>query len=328
MLSFERQTPKDVHLVNIFQGPETTKPSGEVYYVARHKGKSLIVHDSPMELLANDRLHLQRKYTLSLDEYTELVRLAADHADIDPDTDKTIKRAFLDISSRLQKKMKREVVFGLQDSEHLRVVYDTSEPRRNYIFSFFGASGSGKSYAVCQTLLRDPAIIHYNRITLIGTVGEDDPSYEPLRQKHMEKFRFINTASLEQADLDPKSHTFSAVILDDIDSEPDPRVRKRVQLFRDRLLQTARHFSIRVILTAHRFNSYRETSKMRNSSKFIGIFPRSIQHTLIQVLNREYAYSMDDAVRLTNQCKRDGRLPVLRRQHPATLITEKRVVLL
>ena len=141
------------------------------------------------------------------------------------------------------------------------------------IVSVFGASGSGKSWSVCQLLLRDPAVMHYERIYLIGTVGEDDPSYQALRDAYPEKFDFLNTSDLTADDLKIAQYKHSCIILDDIDSEPERIIRKNVQLFRDRLLQTARHYSIRVINTAHRFNSYHETSKMRNSSKFIGIFP-------------------------------------------------------
>jgi hypothetical protein len=328
MLSFERHSKKNIELVSVYRDANAMRPEGTVFFVSKHKGKSLIEHEKPADVLIDDALFLRKKYNLTKSEWNELVGLAAKDAEMDPDTDRSIKRAYLDIRTRLQKKMKRELVFDQDEGVHLRPVYDTSTPRRNYIYSFFGSSGSGKSFAVCQTILRDPAVVHYQQITLIGTVGAEDPSYQPLRDKYIEKFRFVNTSDLTQADLDVKSHKFCAVILDDIDSEPDPKTRRRVQLFRDQLLQTARHYSVRVILTSHRFNSYQETSKMRNSSLYIGIFARSIQHTLIQILNKEYNYSMADADRLTQLCKRDGRLVTIRRQHPVALITPKRVILL
>ena len=328
MLSFQETSPKDTHIVNIYKEAESMKPHGEIFYVGRHKGKSLIKHDDYFSVLESDALFLKKKFSLANSEYKELVALAAKDAEIDPDTDRSIKRAYLEIKTRLQTKMRREIVFDLEDEVYLRINYDTREAKKNYIVSFFGASGSGKSYAVCQLLLRDPAVSLYERIYLIGTVGEDDPSYQPLRDAYPHKFEFINTSSLTAEDMKVSQYKQCCIILDDIDSEPDPRTRKAIQLFRDRLLQTARHYSIRTISTAHRFNSYHETSKMRNSSKFICIFPRSIQHTLIQILEKEYQFSAKDAMRLTRQCKRDGRMTVIRRSHPALLMTPKRIILL
>jgi hypothetical protein len=328
MLSFERHSDKDVQVVNIYKDAQELKPHGEIYYVGRHKGKSLIDHDDHRSVLAGDELFLKKKFTLSETEYAHLLKLAADNSELDPDTDRSIKRAYLEIKTRLQSKMRREIVFDESDAIHLRINYDTTKPKTNMICSFFGSSGSGKSYGVCQMILRDPALELYERIYLIGTVGEEDMSYEPLRASHPEKFEFINTSDLTAEDLKVSQYKHCCIVLDDIDSEPEPKTRKAVQLFRDRLLQTARHFSIRTVLTAHRFNSYRETSKMRNSSKYLTIFPRSIQHTLVQVLEKEYQYSSKDAMRLVRQCKRDGRATTIRRQHPALLMTPKRVVLL
>ena len=328
MLSFEKQSDKDILVAKIYSDSETRKPHGEIYFVKRYKGKSLIEHDDYRAVLAADELYLKKKYTLTETEYQNLVSLASKNAELDPDTDRTLKRAYLDIKVRLQNKMRREIVFDEEDKVYLRINYDTMKPKTNMIVSVFGASGSGKSWSVCQLLLRDPAIVHYERIYLMGTVGEDDPSYQALRDAYPHKFEFINTSDLTQNDLKIAQYKHSCIILDDIDSEPERIVRKNVQLFRDRLLQTARHYSIRVVNTAHRFNSYHETSKMRNSSKFIGIFPRSIQHTLIQILEKEYMYNAKDAMRLVRLCKRDGRLTMLRRQHPALLCTPKRIILL
>ena len=328
MLSFDQHSKKDILVSIIYSDAESTVPRGEIFFVNRHKGKSLVVHDDYRAVLAGDELYLKKTFSLTQTEYIHLLQLASKDIELDADTNRTTKRAYLEIKTRLQNKMRREIVFDPDDKVYLRINYDTTLPKRNNIFSFFGASGSGKSYCVCQTILRDPAVSMYERIFLFGTVGEDDPSYQPLRDEYPHKFEFRNTSDLTAEDLKVSIYKGCCIVLDDIDSEPERTTRKAIQLFRDRLLQTARHYSIRVISTAHRFNSYQETSKMRNSSKFIAIFPRSIQHTLIQILEKEYQFSAKDAMRLTRQCKRDGRVTVLRRQHPALLLTPKRIVLL
>ena len=181
---------------------------------------------------------------------------------------------------------------------------------------------------MCQTILRDPALEHYENVFLIGAVGEDDISYEPLKQKMFERYHYMNSDDITGSDLKIRDYAKSCVILDDIDSTADPRKRRAAQLFRDRLLQTARHFSTRVWSTCHLFNGYRETSKIRNSARWRFLFPRSIPHTLIQILEKDFNFKREAAMHMMKQCQKDSRLCVISKNFPQFLCTSKRIILL
>ena len=127
-------------------------------------------------LLKYERTRILEEFGLTVQEYDMLVDMVRKEEEIDADTDRSIKKAFLKMRILVEKKLKKEIAFELSDAAYLRLNYDTREERTNYIVGVFGASGSGKSYSVCQLLLRDPAFDEYERIVLVGSVGEEDPS--------------------------------------------------------------------------------------------------------------------------------------------------------
>ena len=328
MLSFNKESEKDVLIANVYANDTAMKPTTGVWYLPRFSGASKLVRDDLHEMLKYEKLRVLRQYGLTDEEYDQLVEMVREGGQISPDTDRTLKRAFMEIKVLVEKKLKKEISFTDEDKAYLRINYDTTKKKTNYIVGIFGASGSGKSYSVAQLLLRDPALETYEMIYLIGSVGAEDVSYEPLKKRMFERFKYIHTGDMEAKDFDIKRYGNCAIIFDDIDSESSPKLRKKIQLFRDRCLQTARHYSIRIINTAHLFNSYRETSKIRNSARWLFIFPRSIPHTLIQILTKSYNMKNAEALHLTNICKRDGRLTVISKNAPSFLMTAKRLILL
>ena len=328
MLSLHKVTEEDTCLAEVFRDAEDKSAKAAIWYTPSYSGAPQIETDDIRSLLKYEQLRIMKDFGLTMREYDQLVDIVRSGHPIDPDTDRGLKRAHLHMRITVEKKLKKEVSFTEDDEIYLRILYDTHEPKTNYIVGVFGASGSGKSYSVCQLLLRDPALHTYERLVLIGSVGEDDPSYAPLKDELFTKFNFINTKDITQSDLVVRDYAHCALIFDDIDSEANPKLRKAIQLFRDRCLQTARHFSIRIINTAHLFNSYRETAKIRNSARWLFIFPRSIPHTLVQILEKTYNFKKSAALHLTNLCKRDGRLTVIHKNAPTYLMTPKRLILL
>ena len=328
MLSLSKTTEKDVLLAHIYPNAESTTPTAPIFYTPKFQGPPALETDDVGMLLKYERTRILSEFGLTVEEYDSLVDMIRKAQEIDHDANRLIKRAFLKMRILVETKLKKEIAFELADEAYLRLNYDTREERTNYIVGVFGASGSGKSYSVCQLLLRDPAFNEYERVVLVGSVGEEDPSYEPLRDKAWERFTFLNTRDVKPEDLVVRNYAKCALVFDDIDSEADRKVRKQIQHFRDRCLQTARHYSIRVINTAHLFNSYRETAKIRNSARYLFILPRSIPHTLIQILEKSYNYKKAHALHLTNICKRDGRLTIISKNAPSFLMTPKRLILL
>ncbi|MEC9399639.1 MAG: hypothetical protein VX475_18565 [Myxococcota bacterium] len=328
MLSLHKVTDKDICLAQVFRDAEDKTPKAAIWYTPTYKGAPQIETDDIRNLLRYEQLTIMKQFGLTAQEYEHLVDVVREGHPIDPDTERGLKRAHLHMRVLVERKLKKEVSFSEDDEIYLRVLYDTHEAKTNYIVGVFGASGSGKSYSVCQLLLRDPALHTYERVVLLGSVGEDDPSYAPLKEEVFQRWTFKNTKDITQSDMAVRDYAHCALIFDDIDSEANPKLRKSIQLFRDRCLQTARHFSIRIINTAHLFNSYRETAKIRNSARWLFIFPRSIPHTLVQILEKTYNYKRAEALHLTNLCKRDGRLTVIHKNAPTFLMTPKRLILL
>ena len=328
MLSFKRVTEKDIVLAHVYSDADALSPTAEIYYTPKFSGASQIVHDDIASLLKFERLKFIRQYGLTDIEYDSIVDMITNGKVIDPDTERTIKRAYMEMKIIVERKLKKEVNFEDTDKAYLRINYDTEKKKTNYIVGVFGSSGSGKSYSVAQLLLRDPALQSYDMVYLLGSVGADDVSYEPLKKEMYEKYKYMNTSDLTESDFDIRKYANAAIIFDDIDSEPNVRLRKKIQLFRDRCLQTARHYSIRIINTAHLFNSYRETAKIRNSARWLFIFPGSIPHTLVQILVKSFNYKQVAAMEMVNICKRDGRLCVIHKNAPTFLLTPKRLILL
>lgn len=328
MLAFNKSHDKDILLALVYPDAQSTKPINEIWYTHKYEGDSQIVNDDVESLLKYEQLRVMKQHNITRREYRDLLQLLKEGVEVNEEADRSMKKAYLDMRITLERKLKKEIIFDAKDKAYLRINYDTTEPKTNYIIGVFGASGSGKSYSVCQTVLRDPALVHYENVFLVGAVGEDDISYEPLKEKMFERYHYMNSDDITGSQLKIRDYAKSCVILDDIDSTADPRKRRAAQLFRDRLLQTARHYSTRVISTSHLFNGYRETSKIRNSARWIFIFPRSIPHTLIQTLEKDFNFKREAAHHMLKMCQRDGRLTVVSKNHPQFLMTPKRIILL
>ena len=74
--------------------------------------------------------------------------------------------------------------------------------------------------------------------------------------------------------------------------------------------------------------SYQATSFIRNSARWLVIFPRNIPKTLIQVLEKTFHYKRRDAKALTDTLVADGRAVVIHKNFPMYLISRKRIILL
>ena len=331
MLAFEPQTSKDVLICQIYKDEKSSTVVQDVYFspIYKRDAESAIVTEDIVSVLRDDAFRLQREHGLSKVEYEHIIEGVKKNKPIDPTWPTSMKRAWIDIRDTISSKLKRELTLDRSDESFIRYYYNTTKPRTNNIIGVFGNSGTGKSWSVCRTIMTDPALHAYPKIRLIGTVGGSDPSFEPLREKMFQVYEYFNSDEMSPEDLSIKDLTKGkCIILDDIDSTANARVRKSLQLYRDRLLQIGRHKSLRIWNTAHLFNGYRETAKIRNSAKTLFIFPRGIPGTLFQILTKSYNWKASRAQHMVDNCIRDGRLTVISRNHPQFLCTPKRIVLL
>ena len=329
MLSFEQVTKKDVLHAHVFPNNDSRRVAAELWYTPKFSGDSQIVNDDYKTLLVDEKLRVLKDYGLSIAEYDQIVQDLQETKPVNPDYDRNLKKCYLDLQQTINNKLKREFAIDKGDEHVIKLNYDTSKPRQNYIISVFGAPGAGKSYSVMQTILSDPALFHYPKVFLIGAVGEDDPSYEPLKNKLKAKYEYHNTSDLPhemyEMDFYPRG---SCIIFDDISSESDKKRKQAVLLMRERMLSICRHKSLRIISTEHQFFNYRTTAKMRNNSKWVFVFPRSIPKTFLDILEHTFSWRRNKRNAMLKLVQADGRLVVFHFAYPQFFMSPKRIVLL
>ena len=330
MLTFDRLTAKDVPLAWGYNNDEGTgKPRFTVYFTPRYSGDTAITTDDIGALLKNERLRLQSELKLDEYEFKSLVDRIKRNEPSDPAWDRTLKRAWLELNKAVDAKLRREIEFDRSENIWLKVAFDVDRDRVNSIVGVFGASGAGKSWSIQETILRFPALALVPRVHLFGSVGETDPSYDKLRHHLAERFEYKKPRDMTDDDLRAKNYERKSVIVfDDIDSISDSRVRRATQHFRDTLFEIARHRSLTLFASVHLFHSYRATAKIRNSSRFFFIFPRSVPKVLLDILDKTFSMKRQRRQALLKKVQEDGRLCVVSMKHPMFVCSAKRLILL
>jgi len=329
MLAFEKITDKDIHIANIFESETSDKIVQQIWYTHKFSGDSEIINDDVLSLLEEEMITIQKDHNVTLEEYKRLCDDVKKTKVVNPDYPRNMKKAFLYMQELMAHKLRRELVLSRLDPHWVRYHYDTSTPNTAQHQLYCGTSGSGKTWSLVRAVKLDPNLYHYTRFTLIGTTGESDPSYQPLRDYFGARWEYINSEEItaEQCKVTyyPRN---SCVCFDDCSSTVDRKRRRAVSELSDRLLTTARHRSIKLINVIHRFNGYRETSKVRNSSSTWHIFARTIPSTLVQILDKNYGYKKNKREDLLRRVQFDGRLTIIRVDFPQMLLTSKRIILL
>ena len=301
--------------------PRDDKKVFTVFYT-RSSEQSAITSDNVIQLLASEKVRIKSEFTVTDSEFVFICQQLQNGRPADTKWSRQLKKAFLALEQLVDHKLRKELEFGAMDKVWLAPAVNTDRKRTNYITSAFSSSGGGKSYAI-QSLDDIP------KVTLFGSVGGDDPSYDKLRDALRERFAWVDPREMTAEQFDYKTYAIgSALIFDDIDSISDSRVRKRMQRFRDSCFEVARHRSQLIFATAHLFHSYQATAKMRNSSRWMMLFPRSTPHVLDSILDRDYGWTRQRRQDLIRKCKADSRMTFVGRQHPAHILTEKRLMLL
>ena len=221
MLSFEKVTNKDIVVAWIMRDEHAMRPMKMLYFtpIFDKSADSQIVNDDILGLLKTEEFRLRRIHGLTQEEYQHIVRDIQASAPINPDFSVGMKKAFLEIQNLVSHKLKREFVLDRSEKAILRFPYDTSVPRTNYILGVFSSSGGGKSTFINNTLCRDPALIHYPQVRIIGTVGGSDPAYDDLREKIPERIEFLDTAEMDVNDFNIRRiEKGTVIVLDDSDA--------------------------------------------------------------------------------------------------------------
>ncbi len=330
MLCLERHTKKDVELAWAYDNPEANgKKLFTVFYTPRYKGTALIEHEDSRSLLEDDALMIMTEFSLSKDEYDHLVSHISHNGVSDQDWPTRLKRAYLRISAAIDEKLKKEIKFDLTEKVHLRPAWNTAKERTNYITSFFGSSGSGKTFALTSLLINNPSADYIPRVFLFSAVGHGDPAYEACEKFFKERFEIVDVKDMKAEDFDTTGYERgSALIFDDIDSIANKRIRGQLQEFRDNCLERARHMSQIILCTAHLFHNRTATQRLRNSSRYMGLFPRATPKVLLSILDQNHEIGRARRMKLVRELKRDSRMVWYSSSHPQHLLSERRIILL
>ena len=328
MLSFEKMTEKDVELAWGYSDSEYKKKIFTVFYTTRD-GKSVIVSDDIEKLLRGEVLRILTEFNITPAEY-KLLCLHHQHGKpVDVAWPRGLKKAYLEIQKSTDSKLKRELEFTRREDVFMVPAFNANEQRTNYITTFWGSSGSGKSFAMQSLLLRMPVLDDVPMIYLFGSVGDEDPSFNLLKDRMRERFKFMKPSEMKAEDFNYRNYEIGAVLIfDDINSIANRRTRASMLAFLDTVLEVARHRSQIVFASNHLFHAYAATAKLRNSSRYLALFPRNTPKVLATILDREYGFSRQKRLELVKKCKRDSRMTFLSKNHPAFMMTEKRLLLL
>lgn len=329
MLSFTSTGEKDRAIAYGYDNSDCTgKPIFTVYFIPDYHSEPAISTESPGELLINEQFRLQEEYGLSTKEFHDLVHLVSKHEPVPVHASRGLKRAYLAIKKAIHHKLKKQLEFGPKENIFVKPIYDTTRERTNHICTLFASSGAGKSYKVNDLLCRNPCVQNHicPGIFLFSSVGDDDPSYAPIKKFYEFKFTWRDPRDLDPEDLNIKSYKeFSILIFDDINSISDKNVRNRIIAFRENCLEIARHRSLAIISTEHLFHNRAKTQKLRNSSAYLNLYPRNSPKPIDDVLENNFNLNRHERHSLIKKLIREGRAQFLHVDYPGYLINTKRV---
>ena len=335
MLSFAKDSEKESIPIAIGYPTKDCvgRPIFTVYFIKDYsRTRAPDIESSDIKaLLANDQFRIMHEFSLSKNEFLQLADRVEKDAPVIETSSRTLKRAYLEIQRVLNEKLRTTLEFSSRDKVYLKAVYDTMPDRKNQICTLFGSSGAGKSYAINDICMRNPAVKNNTvpAIYLFSSVGEDDPSYRPIKTFYNERFIWQDPRDIEPDALLVKSYKEKSILIfDDINSISDQRVRAKIIRFREHCLEVARHRSLVIISSEHLMFNRAATQKLRNSSAYFVLYPRNSPKPLDSVLDENFTMNRHERVDLIKKLKREGRAQFLRMDTPSYIVNTKRVQLL
>lgn len=328
MLSFQEDTKKKSFPIAHAYNNEACvgRPIFTIFYIPDFSGPPEITSSDPKSLLESDRYRLCKEYSLSRQEYNQLVDRVSRQQPVIETSSRTLKKAYLEIEKLMHEKLKKCLEFEPNENIYLKPIYDTSANRKNQILTMFGSSGCGKSWKVNDCLIRNPAVLGniVPAIYIFSSVDED-PSYQSLRELYGPKFMHKDPRDLEPSDLNVRTYDKKSILIfDDINSIGDKRIRQSVINFRNNLLEIARHKSLVVISTEHLFHNRVHTQKLRNSSAYMCLYPRNSKKALDDVLENAMNMNRYQRADLVKKLVREGRAQFIHMDNPPYIINTKR----
>jgi predicted AAA+ superfamily ATPase len=187
------------------------------------------------------------------------------------------------------------------------------------VCSFFGPSGSGKSYLAKAYIKEYHKIKPKNPMYLLSTVDED-ASLSDVKLNKILLDQSLVSDPIEMEDFGDNC----LIMLDDIDTVSNKDIKAKIDGLKDQILETGRHKKITCLVTSHLATKGRETKTLLNESNLIVIYPSSGSNYDTLLIN--YLGLNTKQIQRLKQFK--SRWVAFIRSYPIIVFTERNVLFL
>ena len=233
---------------------------------------------------------------------------------------------------------------------------DISDTKQDFVIDFennkgysghiliVGGTGSGKTHSYLELVLRNlngPKEQRRNFL-IFSAEYEKDKTLEELRK---DKYAYYITGVdvSEQGQRDSQWSTNEDFFQNEIklkaeyanagtiiigDDYMDSCCPQLMRTMFNRLLRTARHDDISIVLVLHSIRSGTYSSQAYNSVKWIILYPRSQKGKITQFLNKDLGLTLKDSRNVIREFSQTGRQMFVRLHSPELILNKKRIQLL
>jgi hypothetical protein len=114
----------------------------------------------------------------------------------------------------------------------------------------------------------------------------------------------------------------SLVVFDDCESIKDKKMLRYIEWLRDSILETGRHYNVRMIWISHLISNYSSTRRLLNESTSVVVFPRSGSgvYQIKKFLTNQCGLSKNEIRKFLSQ---ESRWCAVYRTYPQFVLSEK-----
>jgi hypothetical protein len=191
-------------------------------------------------------------------------------------------------------------------------------PRKKIVEKLYvsAPSGSGKSYYSGKWIKEFNKAFRDQEVYLFSPIPSDKAlDSNNIVRVDLDEHLIGNPITVEELE-------DSLVVFDDCESIKDKRILKYIEWLRDSILETGRHFNVRMVWISHLISNYSSTRRLLNESTSVTVFPRSGSgvYQIKAFLQRQCGLSKNEITRFLSQ---DSRWCTVYRTYPQYVITEK-----
>ena len=177
-------------------------------------------------------------------------------------------------------------------------------------------SGSGKSYFAGKWIKEFNKMFKDQEVYVFSPIPEDKVLDDNnIIRVDMDTDLLNNPIMVEELEN-------SLVVFDDCESIKDKRILKYIEWLRDSILETGRHYNVRMLWISHLISNYSSTRRLLNESTFVCVFPRSGSGVfqIKKFLQNQCGLGKNEIKKFLSQ---DSRWNCVYRTFPQYVITEK-----